>query len=43
VRPAPNGSRIDVRSASRVGRSDLGVNARRIRAFLATLSAHPSR
>ena len=34
VRPAPNGSRIDVRSASRVGRSDLGVNARRIRAFL---------
>lgn len=39
VRPAPNGSRIDVRSASRVGRSDLGVNARRIRAFLAALSA----
>jgi len=38
VRPAPNGSRIDVRSASRVGRSDLGVNARRIRAFLAALS-----
>jgi len=39
VRPAPNGSRIDVRSASRVGRSDLGVNARRIHAFLAALSA----
>jgi uncharacterized protein (DUF1499 family) len=39
VRPAPNGSRVDVRSASRVGRSDLGVNARRIRAFLAALSA----
>ena len=39
VKPAPNGSRIDVRSASRVGRSDLGVNARRIRAFLAALSA----
>ena len=37
VKPGPNGSRIDVRSASRVGRSDLGVNARRIRAFLATL------
>jgi uncharacterized protein (DUF1499 family) len=34
VTAAANGSRIDVRSASRVGRSDLGVNARRIRAFL---------
>jgi uncharacterized protein (DUF1499 family) len=39
VAPAPNGSRVDVRSVSRVGRSDLGVNARRIRAFLAALSA----
>jgi len=39
VKAAPSGSRIDVRSASRVGRSDLGVNARRIRAFLATLAA----
>jgi len=29
------GSRIDVRSKSRVGRSDLGANARRIREFLA--------
>jgi uncharacterized protein (DUF1499 family) len=38
VRPAPSGSRIDVRSASRVGRSDLGVNARRIRAFLAAVA-----
>jgi uncharacterized protein (DUF1499 family) len=28
------GTKVDVRSASRVGRSDLGVNARRIRAFL---------
>lgn len=36
---APDGSRIDVRSVSRVGRSDLGANARRIRAFLAALSA----
>jgi uncharacterized protein (DUF1499 family) len=29
-----DGSRIDVRSASRVGRSDLGTNAKRIRAYL---------
>jgi hypothetical protein len=28
------GSRLDVRSASRVGRSDIGVNAKRIRAYL---------
>ena len=27
------GSRLDVRSASRVGRSDIGVNAKRIRAY----------
>lgn len=31
---APGGSRLDVRSVSRVGKSDLGANARRIRAFL---------
>ena len=30
-------SRVDVRSVSRVGRSDLGTNARRLRAFLARL------
>jgi uncharacterized protein (DUF1499 family) len=34
VVPAPGGSRIDIRSVSRVGKSDLGANARRIRAFL---------
>lgn len=39
VRAAPRGSLVDVRSASRVGQSDLGVNARRIRAFLAALAA----
>jgi uncharacterized protein (DUF1499 family) len=33
------GSRIDVRSVSRVGRSDFGVNAGRIRAFTAALVA----
>jgi uncharacterized protein (DUF1499 family) len=34
------GSRIDVRSVSRVGRSDFGVNAGRIRAYTAALNAH---
>ena len=32
------GSRVDVRSLSRVGMGDLGVNARRVRAFLAALT-----
>lgn len=34
VAPATRGSRVDVRSKSRVGRSDIGTNARRIRAYL---------
>lgn len=38
VKPAPSGSRVDIRSKSRHGLSDLGVNARRIRAFIARLS-----
>ncbi len=38
LRPIADGTRIDVRSASRFGRHDLGQNARRIRAFLDTLS-----
>lgn len=33
VTPLLDGSRIDIRSVSRVGRSDQGVNAARIRAF----------
>lgn len=37
VRADGNGSRVDVRSLSRVGQSDLGANARRIRAYLARL------
>ncbi|OAI51939.1 hypothetical protein AYO46_01030 [Betaproteobacteria bacterium SCGC AG-212-J23] len=36
---AGSGSRVDVRSVSRVGRSDIGTNAKRIRGFLARLSA----
>ena len=39
VRPDGAGSRVDVRSVSRVGRSDLGTNARRIRTYLVALSA----
>jgi len=35
LRPAESGTLIDLRSASRVGRSDLGANARRIREFMA--------
>ena len=37
VMPSGSGSRIDVRSVSRVGKSDVGTNARRIRAFLDAL------
>jgi uncharacterized protein (DUF1499 family) len=37
VRAADGGSRVDVRSVSRLGVSDLGANAARIRAFLARL------
>jgi uncharacterized protein (DUF1499 family) len=32
-----DGAKVDVRSKSRVGRSDVGQNAKRIRAFLAEL------
>jgi uncharacterized protein (DUF1499 family) len=37
VRPAPVGSRVDIRSASRIGVSDLGKNAERVREFLRRL------
>ena len=37
VRPNGTGSRIDVRSVSRVGESDIGANAKRIREYLAKL------
>jgi uncharacterized protein (DUF1499 family) len=39
VRPDGAGTRVDIRSVSRVGRSDLGTNARRIRAFVEALRA----
>jgi len=39
VRPSPaGGSLVDMRSVSRVGQSDLGVNAARVRAFMADLA-----
>jgi uncharacterized protein (DUF1499 family) len=37
IRPDAGGSRVDVRSVSRVGKSDLGTNARRIREYLGRL------
>ena len=37
VTPWGTGTRVDVRSVSRVGRSDIGTNAERIRDFLAAL------
>lgn len=39
VRPTEQGSRIDMRSVSRVGRSDIGANAARMRPYLAALRA----
>ena len=38
VQATPEGSVVDMRSKSRVGRSDVGTNAARIRAFLAELA-----
>lgn len=37
IRPTATGSRLDMRSKSRMGRSDLGKNAARIRAYLEDL------
>ncbi len=39
IRAEGNGSRVDVRSVSRVGKSDLGTNASRVRAYLARLAS----
>ena len=38
IRPTIDGTRLDIRSASRVGSSDFGANAKRIRAFLHELN-----
>ena len=38
ITAAPGGSRVDVRSESRVGLSDIGTNAARVRSFLSKLS-----
>ena len=40
VRPSGSGSRIDVRSDSRVGFGDVGTNAARIQAFLKRMAGH---
>jgi uncharacterized protein (DUF1499 family) len=37
VRPAAGGSAVHMRSKSRLGKSDLGANAERIRAFATEL------
>jgi uncharacterized protein (DUF1499 family) len=39
IRPSGSGSRLDVRSLSRVGGGDVGTNAARIRAYLDVLKA----
>jgi uncharacterized protein (DUF1499 family) len=39
VRPADKGSELDMRSMSRIGRSDVGTNAARIRGFMDQLRA----
>ena len=41
IRAAGGGSRIDMRSRSRVGRSDLGANAKRIQDFLTEVKTGP--
>ena len=39
IGPSGSGSRIDLRSSSRQGRSDFGVNAARVKSYLSTLRA----
>lgn len=42
IAPADGGTRVDMRSRSRLGKIDRGTNAKRIRAFLADLNQHLS-
>lgn len=39
VKPSATGSRVDVRSVSRVDKSDIGTNAKRIREYLEKVKA----
>jgi uncharacterized protein (DUF1499 family) len=39
IRPSGAGTRIDIRSASRIGRHDFGANAARIRRFVTEITA----
>jgi uncharacterized protein (DUF1499 family) len=39
IRPEGRGSRVDVRSLSRIGKGDLGANAKRVREFSAAVAA----
>jgi uncharacterized protein (DUF1499 family) len=39
IRPDGRGSRVDVRSLSRIGKGDLGANAKRVREFSAAVAA----
>ncbi len=41
VTPELSGSRVDIRSTSRVGQSDIGTNAERIRTFLQKMKNEP--
>jgi len=42
ITETPQGTRVDVRSKSRLGRSDLGQNAKRVRTFLSELESRLS-
>jgi uncharacterized protein (DUF1499 family) len=42
IRPTAGGSRIDVRSVSRLGKSDVGAIAKRIRSYLSEIASRTS-